>query len=79
MTSSSDRAANLATAERLVRAAAAAAARLVVLPEKWPFIHGPRTREGAEPLAGPSLSAARAWARELGVAILAAAVWYLYG
>lgn len=71
MTSSADRDANLATAGRLVRAAADAGARLVVLPEKWPFIHGPRTLEGAEPLDGPSLGAARAWARELGVAILA--------
>ncbi len=70
MTSSADRAANLEAAERLVRAAAAAGARLLVLPEKWPFIHGPRTREGAEALDGPSVSALRSWARELGVAIV---------
>ncbi len=74
MTSGDDRRANLATAARLVRAAAAAGARLVVLPEKWPYIHGPRTREGAEPLDGPSLTAARGWARDLGVAVLAGSV-----
>lgn len=70
MTSTADRAANLATAGRLVGEAAAAGARLVVLPEKWPFIDGPRTPEGAEPLEGPSLRALRDWARDLGVAIL---------
>lgn len=70
MTSTADRAVNLATAGRLVRAAAAAGAQLVVLPEKWPFIHGPRTLEGAEPLDGPSVTALRGWARELGVAIV---------
>lgn len=74
MTSGADRDANIATAAALVRAAAGAGARLVVLPEKWPFIHGPRTLEGAEALDGPSLSAAAGWARELGVAILAGSV-----
>ena len=74
MTSGADRAANIARAESLVRAAADAGARLVVLAEKWPFIHGPRTLEGAEALDGPSLSAAAGWARELSVAILAGSV-----
>src|SRR5262245_2056551 len=74
MASSADRAANLATAEGLVRRAAGAGARRIVLPEKWPYIHGPRLLEGAEPLDGPSLSAARGWARDLGVAILAGSV-----
>jgi predicted amidohydrolase len=46
MDSSADRAANLRTAEALVRRAAADGARLVVLPEKWPYIHGPRLLEG---------------------------------
>ena len=32
-------------------------------PEKWPFMHGPRLLEGAEPLDGPSLAAARLGAR----------------
>jgi deaminated glutathione amidase len=74
MTSSADRERNLAAAERLVRRAVAAGARLVVLPEKWPFLHGPRLLEGAEPIDGPSVGAARAWARELGVAVVAGSV-----
>jgi len=74
MTSSADREANLRTAAELVRRAAAAGARLVVLPEKWPYVHGPRLLEGAEPLDGPSIRAARGWARELGVAVVAGSV-----
>ncbi|MGD9572791.1 MAG: carbon-nitrogen hydrolase family protein [Thermoleophilia bacterium] len=74
MTSGDDRVANIATAEALVTRAAEAGARLVVLPEKWPYIHGPRTREGAEPLEGPSLSAVRRWVGALGIAILAGSV-----
>jgi predicted amidohydrolase len=74
MTSSADRERNLRTAADLVARAAEAGARLVVLPEKWPYVHGPRLLDGAEPLDGPSVSAARAWARELGVAILAGSV-----
>jgi predicted amidohydrolase len=74
MRSTADRAANLATAAGLVARAAGDGAGLIVLPEKWPFIHGPRTAEGAEPLDGPSLTAARGWARDLGVAVLAGSV-----
>jgi predicted amidohydrolase len=74
MTSSADRDRNIATAGALVARAAAAGARLVVLPEKWPFIHGPRTREGAEALDGPSVSAARRWAIDHGIAVLAGSV-----
>jgi deaminated glutathione amidase len=74
MSSSADRGHNLQAAERLLRRAAAAGARLVVLPEKWPFLHGSRLLEGAEPLDGPSVSAVRAWARELGLAIVAGSV-----
>jgi len=74
ITSGDDRGRNLASAERLVRQAAATGARLVVLPEKWPYIHGPRTAEGAEALDGPSITAATGWAREMGVAILAGSV-----
>ena len=71
MRSGADRAANIAAASALVGRAAAYGARLIALPEKWPFVHGPRTAEGAEPLDGPSVTAARGWARDLGVAILA--------
>ncbi len=71
MGSSAEPERNRRTAEALVRRAAAAGARLVVLPEKWPFLHGPRTLEGAEPLDGPSIAAVRAWAAELGIAVVA--------
>jgi predicted amidohydrolase len=74
MTSTADRDRNIAAAGALVARAAAAGARLVVLPEKWPFIHGPRTREGAEALDGPSVSAARRWAIDHGIAVLAGSV-----
>jgi predicted amidohydrolase len=74
MSSSADRGRNIGAAEALVRRAADAGARLVVLPEKWPFMHDQRLLEGAEPLDGPSLAASRAWARELGVAIVAGSV-----
>jgi deaminated glutathione amidase len=70
MTSTADRERNIATAGALVARAAEAGASLVVLPEKWPYIHGPRTLEGAEPLDGPAVSASRYWARELGIGVL---------
>jgi len=64
---------NLEVAERLVREAADDGAELIVLPEKWTVLGG--TSEllaGAEPLeGGPSISAARSWARELGVHLVA--------
>ena len=66
---------NLVTAERLVRAAAADGAELVALPEKWNLLAGgAELVAGAEPLDGPSLSAARSWASELGIHLLAGSV-----
>jgi predicted amidohydrolase len=66
---------NLAAAERLVRAAAADGAELVALPEKWNLLAGgEELAAGAEPLDGPSLSAARGWARELGIHLLAGSI-----
>ena len=66
---------NLEVAERLVRAAAADGATLVALPEKWNLLAGGEAlRAGAEPLDGPSLAAARAWARELGIHLLAGSI-----
>ena len=66
---------NLATAERLVRAAAADGAELVALPEKWNLLAGgEELLAGAEPLDGPSLGAARGWARELGIHLLAGSI-----
>ena len=66
---------NISRAGEFVQAAAVSGAQVVVLPEKWNW-WGPasRTQQGAETLDGPSLSAARAWARELGVFVLAGSV-----
>ena len=70
-----DKARNLAAAERLVRAAAADGAELVALPEKWNLLAaGEELVAGAEPLDGPSLTAARGWARELGIHLLAGSI-----
>jgi predicted amidohydrolase len=66
---------NLEAAERLVRAAAAEGAELVALPEKWNLLAaGEELAAGAEPLDGPSLTAARGWARTLGVHLLAGSI-----
>jgi deaminated glutathione amidase len=66
---------NLEAAERLVRAAAADGAVLVALPEKWNLLAGgDALLEGAEALDGPSLTAARGWAGELGVHLLAGSI-----
>jgi predicted amidohydrolase len=75
LNSNGDKARNLAAAERLVRAAAADGATLVALPEKWNlFAPGEELLAGAEALDGPSLTAARAWARELGIHLLAGSI-----
>ncbi len=72
LNSTADREANLAAADRLVRAAAGDGAELVVLPEKWPLLGSPeQMREGAEPIDGPAITAARSWARDLGIHLLA--------
>jgi deaminated glutathione amidase len=75
LNSTSDKARNLAGAERLVRAAAADGAELVALPEKWNLLAaGEELLAGAEPLDGPSLTAARGWARALGIHLLAGSI-----
>jgi predicted amidohydrolase len=75
LNSTDDKARNLETAERLVRAAAADGAALVALPEKWSILGDPDAlRAGAEPLDGPTLTAAAAWARELGIHLVAGSV-----
>ncbi|MGN6664298.1 MAG: carbon-nitrogen hydrolase family protein [Solirubrobacterales bacterium] len=75
LNSTGDKARNLAAAERLVRAAAADGAELVALPEKWNLLAGGEELvAGAEPLDGPSLAAARGWARELGIHLLAGSI-----
>jgi predicted amidohydrolase len=75
LNSTGEKSRNLGAAERLVRAAAADGAELVALPEKWNLLAGGEALlEGAEPLDGPTLSAARGWARELGIHLLAGSV-----
>jgi predicted amidohydrolase len=75
LNSNADKARNLAAAEGLVRAAAAAGAELVALPEKWNLLAaGEDLAAGAEPLDGPSLTAARGWARTLGIHLLAGSI-----
>ena len=75
LNSTADVARNLEVAERLVRAAAADGADLVGLPEKWNLLGGGEELiAGAEPLDGPTLTAARGWARELGIHLLAGSI-----
>jgi predicted amidohydrolase len=75
LNSTNDKARNLAAAERLVRAAQLDGAELVALPEKWNLLAaGPELLAGAEALDGPSLTAARGWARELGIHLLAGSI-----
>jgi predicted amidohydrolase len=75
MNSTADVDANLDAAERLVRAAAADGADLVVLPEKWSALGpGEQLTELAEPLDGRVLTTARAWARDHGIVLIAGSV-----
>jgi predicted amidohydrolase len=75
MNSTGDRPRNRATAERLVRAAAADGATLVVLPEKWNVLGTPeQLAAGAEPLDGSSTNWARALARELQIDLVAGSI-----
>ncbi len=70
----SDRAANLAAIDRLVRTAARRGARLVVLPEYASYFGGelgPHYVEHAETLEGPFVTALGALARELDVFLVA--------
>jgi predicted amidohydrolase len=63
---------NRATADRLVRAAAADGAELVVLPEKWTILASEeQMAAAAEPLDGPSISWARVLANELQIDLVA--------
>ncbi len=75
LNSTAEVARNLEVAERLVRAAADDGADVVVLPEKWNLLgSSEKLIAGAEPLDGPSLSAARDWAAELGIHLLAGSI-----
>ena len=75
MNSTEDKQRNLATAERLVRAAAADGSTLVVLPEKFNVIGDhDRLVAGAEPLDGPTIAWARELARELSIDLVAGSI-----
>ncbi len=75
LNSNGDKDRNLAAAERLVRAAAADGAEFLALPEKWNLLAGGEELiAGAEPLDGQSLTAARGWARDLGIHLLAGSI-----
>ncbi len=67
--------ANIAAADRHVRAAVAHGAQLVVLPEKWTAIGGrEELRAAAQTLDGPAIGWARATARELGIDLVAGSI-----
>jgi predicted amidohydrolase len=75
LNSTADPPANLASADRLTRAAAADGARLIVLPEKWTALGtDEQLRDAAETLEGPAIAWARAAARELGVDLVAGSI-----
>ena len=75
LNSTADPSANLASADRLTRAAAADGAKLIVLPEKWTAIGSDeQQRDAAETLDGPAIAWARAIARELGVDLVAGSI-----
>ena len=75
LNSQGDKDRNLEVAERLVRDAAADGADLVALPEKWNVLGEPEVLiAGGEPLDGPTIIAARSWARELGINLVAGSI-----
>jgi predicted amidohydrolase len=75
MASGADKAANLATAESLVREAAARGAALVGLPENVAWMGPePERNAAAESLEGPTLLRFSALARSLGIHLLAGSV-----
>lgn len=67
-----DRDLNIESAGRQVLAAARDGAEFVVLPEKWSLlVTGDAVAEGAESADGAAMTAARGWAREAGIHLLA--------
>jgi predicted amidohydrolase len=75
MTSRTDKAANLETAERLVAQAAATGADIVVLPEKWNAIGDAALYHAtAEPLDGESVTAMSEWARTHGITLVGGSI-----
>jgi len=75
LNSTDNRDRNLDTAERLIRAAVADGAELVVLPEKFNLLGASEDMvAGAEPLDGPTLRWAADLARELGLWLVAGSI-----
>jgi deaminated glutathione amidase len=78
MTSTPDVAQNMQAAERLLRKAAGAGARLAVLPEAFAYL-GPESgqHDAAEPLpgGGPLLARCQGWARELNMELVLGGFW----
>src|SRR5438067_10650203 len=76
MTSRTDKAAKLATAERLVAQVASTGADVVVLPEKWNTIGDAATlHAAAEPLeGGESVAAMTGWARRHGITLVGGSI-----
>jgi predicted amidohydrolase len=75
LNSGQDKARNLEAAARLVAEAADAGAELIALPEKWNALAAGDALDAAgEPLDGPSIEAARDWAREREVHLLAGSI-----
>ena len=75
MIASDDKAGNLKEAERWVRQAAGAGARVVALPEVFIWRGSKKSeREQAEPIAGPTSTAMAALARELQIYLLAGSI-----
>jgi predicted amidohydrolase len=75
LNSGADVDANIAAADRHVRAAAADGATLIVLPEKWTVMGGPaELRARAQTLDGSAIAWARETARELKVDLVAGSI-----
>jgi deaminated glutathione amidase len=75
LNSGADLSANLQTADRLTRAAAADGAKLIVLPEKWTALASDeQLRDAAQGLDGRAIAWARECARELEVDLVAGSI-----
>jgi predicted amidohydrolase len=76
LTSGTDKAANLETAERLVAEAAATGADLVALPEKWNAIGDPDVLHGAAEVLedGESIEAMRSWSKRHGITLVGGSI-----
>jgi deaminated glutathione amidase len=75
LNSTADPSANLASADRLARAAAADGAKLIVLPEKWTAIGSDeQQRAAAQTLGGAAIAWARQIARELSIDLVAGSI-----